>query len=220
MIQRTYVLAGAHHGKTIRLGKFDFVNGRCRLVGTEEDVKAWGKSIEVNWQGYPEGDPRIAEVNSTSVAIISPPPGDFEPMVAPNPLASDSTPPDEGASDGQRDVQEGGSEPDGQGNVQSDVQPEGQGTSTGVASDVQPGDGDGEAREETAAGPHGDGQPAQLNQKLLKAVMSLDHANNDHWTREGKPSMSALEKLYGASDITRAQVDAVAPGYRRQAQQG
>lgn len=109
-------------------------------------------------------------------------------------------------SDVQRDLQEG-SQPDGQPQVQSDVQPNGGGTGAGGV-------------------PDGDGQPAvmtdpvkeltvELNTKLQKAVLGLDPADDTNWTKDGKPAMTAVEKLYGSAGITRADVEAVAPGHTR-----
>ena len=74
--------------------------------------------------------------------------------------------------------------------------------------------------------PNGEGQPAvltdpvkeptvELNTKLQKAVLGLDPADDTHWTKDGKPAMTAVEKLYGSAGITRADVEAVAPGHTR-----
>ena len=71
-----------------------------------------------------------------------------------------------------------------------------------------------------------DGQPAvltdpvkeptvELNTKLQKAVLGLDPADDTNWTKDGKPAMTAVEKLYGSAGITRADVEAVAPGHTR-----
>lgn len=54
-----------------------------------------------------------------------------------------------------------------------------------------------------------------LNEKLMEAIKKLSPENDDHWTQAGWPDMKALEIFYGASDITRAQVTAAAPGYNR-----
>ncbi len=55
----------------------------------------------------------------------------------------------------------------------------------------------------------------ELNTKLQKAVLGLDPADDTHWTKDGKPAMTAVEKLYGSAGITRADVEAVAPGHTR-----
>ena len=91
-----------------------------------------------------------------------------------------------------------------------------------VSSDVQPNVGGTEA----GGVPDGDGQQAvltdpvkeptvELNTKLQKSVLALDPADETHWTKDGKPAMTAVEKLYGSAGITRADVEAVAPGHTR-----
>jgi len=58
----------------------------------------------------------------------------------------------------------------------------------------------------------GDGQSP-----ITKALSRLDPENDDQWTAEGKPKMSAIEDALGRSDVTRAQVTAAAPGFDRDA---
>jgi len=57
------------------------------------------------------------------------------------------------------------------------------------------------------------------NQRLLDAVMKLDPENDEHWTRIGKPAMQAVEGFYGSADITRADIEAAAPGFTRETAQ-
>jgi len=61
----------------------------------------------------------------------------------------------------------------------------------------------------------GDGQSP-----ITKALSRLDPENDDQWTAEGKPKMSAIEDALGRSDVTRAQVTAAAPGFDREAARG
>lgn len=115
--------------------------------------------------------------------------------------------------DGQRDIPPD-HEQDEQPPVQGGSESEGEGTEAGVAQD------EGTATTEPETGDagtvsNGDGQPEELNAKLLKAVQSLDPKDDSHWTKDGKPAMTAVEKLYGAADVTRADVEAVAPGFTR-----
>lgn len=58
---------------------------------------------------------------------------------------------------------------------------------------------------------------AETNDKLVEAVMALDPMNDEHWTMDGKPRMDAVEATYGSADIKRADIDAAAPGYDRNA---
>lgn len=116
-------------------------------------------------------------------------------------------------SNGQRDLQ-AAEKPNSAAAVLSDLQPNGAGAESGVEEN----NGSGAADPETgkAGGvSHGDGQPPELNQKLLKAVRTLDPTNDEHWTKDGKPAVSAVAHLYGSADVTRKDVDAVAPGFTR-----
>jgi len=117
--------------------------------------------------------------------------------------------------DGQRNLH-----PDGEQPVQSEIQPEGERTSPDnetTNSEIATENTTGTAEPVSI----GDGQPAVLvaepNKKLLKAVMKLDPVNEAHWTQDGKPAIAAVASLYGASDVTRADIEAVAENYRRPA---
>lgn len=191
IIQTTFVLTGPLAGRTIRLGSqpYPFDKGRLTITAPAEEVALHARFLERNWQAYPEGHPALKEV-----------------------------------PDGQRDLQEG-SQPDGQQPVHSDVQPNGGGTEAGDAAPVSGGGVEAEAGQAGGV-PDGDGQPAvltdpakeptvELNTKLQKAVLGLDPADDTHWTKDGKPAMTAVEKLYGSAGITRADVEAVAPGHTR-----
>jgi len=56
---------------------------------------------------------------------------------------------------------------------------------------------------------------APVNKKLAKAVAALDHANPEHWTLEGLPSIEAVANLYGSADVTRKDIKAAAPNVVR-----
>lgn len=50
----------------------------------------------------------------------------------------------------------------------------------------------------------------------MAVYQGLDPDNDDHWSIEkGLPSRSQLAKLTSNPDITREEVEEVAPGYRR-----
>lgn len=55
----------------------------------------------------------------------------------------------------------------------------------------------------------GDVQPPDRGEMVKRAVMSLDDANDDHWTQAGLPAMAAVEKAAGDTTITRAEVDVI-----------
>lgn len=119
---------------------------------------------------------------------------------------------------GQREIQSGAQQPNGQADLHGDGEPGGSGAGPGVAGPVDGGSaGGGEAGNPGAEAVRGDGPAPELNTKLQKAVMDLDPADDSHWTKEGKPAITAVEKLYGSAGITRADVEAVAPGFKRKA---
>lgn len=188
IIQTTFVLTGPLAGKTVRLGSqpYSFENGRLTIRAPAEQVAMHARFLERNWQAYPEGHPALKEKSS-----------------------------------GQRDLQKG-SQPDGQYAVQGSVQPEGGGAASRGQADVRRGAADAQAGQPGGL-PDGDGQPdvlkepsAIVNTRLQRAVMSLDAGDDTHWTRDGKPAMTVVEKLYGSAGITRADVDAAVPGWTRE----
>ena len=116
-------------------------------------------------------------------------------------------------SNGQRDIQTD-PQPNEEPPTGGDLQPNGEGPEAGGGSANGAGAAGAETGE-TGSLPNGDGPPAELNAKLLRAVQSLDPDNDAHWTKDGKPAMTAVEKFYGSADVTRADVEAVAPGFTR-----
>jgi hypothetical protein len=89
----------------------------------------------------------------------------------------------------------------------SDPAPEPTGPDEG-GSDAQP--------EPGAAEPGRDGE-GDGQGTINKALSRLDPENDEQWTADGKPKMSAIEEAMGRSDVTRAQVNAAAPGFDRDA---
>jgi hypothetical protein len=51
---------------------------------------------------------------------------------------------------------------------------------------------------------------------LIEAITSLDPARDDHWTDTGLPRLSALKKITGNDNLTRAEVSAAAPDIKRE----
>lgn len=47
--------------------------------------------------------------------------------------------------------------------------------------------------------------------RLREAILSLDKANDEHWTAEGKPRLDAITKQGGLANVTRRDVERVAP---------
>lgn len=51
---------------------------------------------------------------------------------------------------------------------------------------------------------------------LAEVIQSLNPDTDDHWTKLNIPSMEAVEKAFG-KNVTRAEVEAAAPGFNRDA---
>lgn len=197
-----FILIGHYAGKTVRLGKWLFEDGKLQITGPAEEVALVARSLERNWQAYPEGHPALEALKQKE------------------------------EDNGERDISSERTGSDGGSEVSGAVQPEGAGTATGVENP------EGAGHAESVAGTseelaQRDGQSesvnqeppkdenrepeADLNVKLRDAVFKLDPNDDDHWTRDGKPAMTAVERFYGSSDVTRVDVDAVTPGYNRAA---
>lgn len=56
---------------------------------------------------------------------------------------------------------------------------------------------------------------AKSPESVQAALMQLDPRNDEDWTAAGKPSMARIEAIIGTKDITRAEVDAMFPDFRR-----
>lgn len=211
-------LTGVNQGKTVDWPPFKFVNGVAELVAQREDLEKYAHYAAISYQAYPEGHPMIKTINDQVAAD----------------LAAETE-----KQDGQRDLQpQGGSNPDGSGAVHGGVQSDGAGTG---AEGAAAGSGDAGAGVGQSGGlPDGNGQQAQLNpqpelpkdpqpelpktptepvaqvnEKLRRAVLGLDPSDDSHWIASGKPALAAVEKAYGSTGLTRADVEAVAPGFVR-----
>lgn len=53
--------------------------------------------------------------------------------------------------------------------------------------------------------------------QILRALKLLDPSNNEHWTKDGKPSCDAVAALMNSGNVTRAQIEDALPGFRRKA---
>lgn len=191
IIQTTFVLTGALAGRTIRLGSQPYPFENGRLT-----VRAPAEEVALH--------ARFLERN-------------WQAYPEGHPALKEE-------ADGQRHVQED-AQLNEQPPVHGNVQPSGDGSEAGEPSDL--GSGAVEAKAGEGQDPAGDGPAAsvaeptaELNTKLQKAVLALDPADNSHWTKDGKPAMTAVEKLYGSAGITRADVEAAAPGHSREKAKG
>jgi len=197
------VLTGPYAGRTMNLKGHQFVEGVLELHGTMEAVEGLVVYMGRSFQAFLEGSDELRAAQER----------------------------DKEAADGQRnssrEVQPEGDEGEGH------VQPEGEGAPApsddhgngageapeGTGTDVSGGNGQSDAGVPERApeqGGAGEAQPVTpTDTALLKAIHGLDPENDDHWTEDGLPLMTAVETSYGSAGITRKDVEAAAPEWNR-----
>lgn len=50
---------------------------------------------------------------------------------------------------------------------------------------------------------------------VLRAVMALNHGDKSHWTQKGLPAVEVVRKISGINNVTRADIERVAPSVVR-----
>ena len=187
------VLAGAYAGKNITLLGYRFFEGKIRLTGAESEVAGVMNVLGKCYQAYPEGSERLAAAQAHCA----------------------------GDENGKCDT-DAGTEHGADNNLQSQVQQvrrgveevsadDGAGAGTveeGDAGSVSDRDGHEDAGIPVAPG-------TDQSSRVREALSKLDHNNDEHWAKDGKPRMDAVQDFYGSADVSRAAVDALAPGFMR-----
>lgn len=193
LVTLVYILAGALAGRTINLGGYQFVDGKLTVEDTAEQHALRSRFLAMNWQAFPEGDPRIAEINKAFEEANANVQREVPPAVAgPNGAApvSGNSEPGEPAAGAGTDLGEGAA-----------------GAEAGSAERPATGEVGHEAGVKEPVAP--------TNEKLARAVRSLDPNDDANWTKDGLPAMQAVETAYGSADITRADIKAAVPGWTR-----
>ncbi len=199
-IERTFVLVGPYAGRTITLGKgLDFVLGKMRFTGPEVDADNIGRYLERCYNAHPEGPALDAARAAYDEAH-------------PSKIAGQQEPPKEQSDEGEggKDNGEPQEAPVGGGDAQ---------VAPGAAGDG-PSGGDGQEGADNGApagGPAEAVKPSGVEGDLATAVKSLNPEKDENWTGAGLPRMDAVEAVYGSAGITRADVEAAAPGWNREA---
>lgn len=194
IITRKLTLVGAYRGQTVALkagdNAYEFTEGSLTITGPQPDVDNLSRFLGRCYQAYPDLSP---ELDAALAAIHG---------------GEDAAETDEGTG-GSDGLQPGGTDDDAGGAADQAPVPTGSG---------EDGAGDGDAPtggEEHGSADQGDGQGP-----LVAALKQLDPNDDEHWTADGKPKMTAVEALMGRSDITRAQVNEALPGFNREAARG
>ena len=199
IVTKVLHLHGAYAGKTIKLGNFEFVDGVIELSGNREEVEKVAKFLGRNWQAFPLEDENHGEHNvhgeiwgeardnEASSDVQS------EGQESFTPSTQDNEPIDEAKTRTEiflshRDGQEDAGVPDEQ------------------VFEEQSEDANTEVQSGSEA----------VNEKLKKVIESLDPSVDEHWTKAGLPSISAVCEAYESNAISRADIEDTAPGFNRE----
>lgn len=211
LLKTEMVLAGAYAGRNVRINGHEFINGVCVLHGQPETLEGAVKYL-ATYQAYPKGSEELATAQARDAGVAKT---------------------DEVQADGDNRDTEANTESGSTEEVQGDSSPSGEsaeadaddGSADAEAKEGDAGsssDGDGHAdagvsdeSEETSGKGGAPDSDQSINEALRKVVMNLDPKNDDHWTDDGMPKLATIEEAYGSADVTRADVDAVEPGWDR-----
>lgn len=207
-VEMKMVLTGPRAGNTENVNGHVFVNGECTIIGQDEQLVNFIRFMST-YGAYPEGSQEYTDADEAYKKLI-------------------------GESDGISDTKEKkgrGKRKDVSGNVQSSGKGPAKKEAVGATEDAgakagakeEPSDGSGHEHtgNETKPETEARAEAPVVNNKLLKAIYSLDPENEDHWVKTGKhvgkPKVSVIEDAYGAAGVTRSDVEEVAPEYDREA---
>ncbi len=192
-VELKLILTGRYAGKTGKLNGYTFTEGLLDVVTTEKDAAGIANYFGKSYQAFREGSEQLQAAQDRDRERNG------EPKIS------------ESAGDGEND------------NLPtSEVQSEGSTPSTS-STEYGPGATDSTPRDARLL-PNGDGHPDPglppgteqgRAVKIVAAFEKLDPSDNEHWTALGLPLLSAVERFYGGSDITRQMVRGAAPKFTR-----
>jgi hypothetical protein len=209
------VLTGANAGRTGVVGRLNFVDGKARFQGTPEAVN--GRVIYMGrcYGAYPKGSPQLAEAQRIAEEQAN----GVRPSNRQTSISAgrpDEIPNRPTARNG---VELAGGITDPDAVVES--------TDAGEGSPVAVGDSSGPARVLPGGSGHSDtglheGTNASARESsdpltLTDAIMSLDPDLDEHWTPDGRPSVSALADLTDNPKLSRRDVEGAGHWMRKDA---
>lgn len=232
-LQVRLILAGPYTGRTGNVGGYYFDRGVCIVTGAPEMLTFMFTRMARAYQAYPEGSLELEKAQAFWQAHLDAEAAKEEREEHGANDLSTGNQPEDGTSNAETE-----SGPDGagappvsdvHGGANDDALPNGDRQLPGGdglpdaganADGAAPGDDDTPVMDAPPLVGL-DGQPLAGDQeaklsKLAMAIMSLDPANDEHWTGQGIPAMSAVEKAYGSTDITRNNVENELPGWTRE----
>lgn len=202
------VLTGPYSGRDCVLNGHRFEKGVCTLQGDPTALQSVITYLGRSYQAYPEGSEELEQARkrdrenkasrrkkkdgSRNEVQSSAERGQAEPVSGDSGEEHGPSSEEGGVHDGADDDSDAG---------QAELSPDGDGHEDARVSDESP----------------QESQPQRrpVNEKLRQVVVNLDPEVDDHWTGAGKPAMAAVEEAYGETGITRADVEAAAPGWNR-----
>lgn len=185
------VLTGAKTGKTIKLNGHRFIKGELQVCGAAQELQGLITYFGRTYAAFLKGSTQLKEAQvkdaEDGTSEIQEDEGDGQPEPIPSDRESDGgKPTPKTTNDEPGDV---GSE----GGSTGDISDRDGHSNTGVCSEED-----------------------DINQRLLKAITTLNPDNADHWTNDGRPRMDAVETAYGSAGVTRKMVEVTIPGYNRE----
>lgn len=212
------VLTGPRTGATCVLNGHQFQEGVLELSGSFDNLSHTMVYMGRCYQAFPEGSKELAAAQEAYAVAVAAQGEAKEPANGVSDIAPDQQPAQTSSEDA------GNLQPHGEGpaTVQADNGSVPDAATEGQAELGAGGNGLPHAREPEkgqAGGP--DGTQGQALEDpplhpLAKTIMQLDPANDANWTGSGLPAMAAVEAAHGSADVTRADVEAVAPDWNRE----
>ncbi len=209
IMQFEFRLFGPRKGQTMVLNGHSFVNGICTLVQSSDNMGTAARVFSfyrAYARGTPEYDAAMAqeEAEANGADEVDPPALEGIDPAVPASAGSNGAGPSEGeAVPSADDVGPGGTDP-----ASSDSGGDGH-EHAGVP--VFPEDKDYRAEEPSSS----------VNEGIKAAVLKLDPDVDSHWVltggHKGKPKLQAVEDAYGKNTLTRQDIEAVMPGWNRDA---
>ena len=221
-VRMNMVLTGPRAGQNIELSGHYFYKGVCPIIGQDDKL---GPCIKVlsTYGAYPEGSGAykractkykaiMKEQNGLSNIQKSTKSGKTKKVLSdiqsggkgPSKKETIDDPSDNEANEGTEGIHSSGDRHEDSG-IRTEQKPENRESDTKKSA-------------KTESGISVEDSP-ETNKRLLKAIMSLDAENDDHWVKTGKnagmPKISVIEEAYGETGITRADVEAAASGHNK-----
>lgn len=207
VVEMRMVLTGPREGNTENINGHSFVDGVHTIIGRDEQLEPFIRVMS-SYGAYPEG----SKAHNDAIAA-------YEELVV---KSNGNSHVDKKKKQGERTKVPSNLQPDGEKTTKKKEFESTIHTEPESGTEEKPSDGighenAGDVQDQT---PEYSTNTAVVNNKLLKAIYSLDPENDDHWVKAGKhvgkPKVSAIEEAYGDAGITRSDVEEVAPQFDRE----